>query len=437
MRTFLYTLTCIGILAGSAPAQPPRQTRELPGAIAAAMIDSLAKGDFIGAERDFDESFKLKVPPEKLQAAWRTMTSLAGAYERQLRAATEEAGQSVRVRIICDFEKFPLEVTVPFTQELRINGFSFRLVYTGLPGYADGEKFTEEPLSFSSQGTELKGTLTLPKGPGPFKAVLLVHGSGPNDQDSTIGPNKPFRDIAAGLASRGTAVFRYEKRRGIPPGIAAAEYTVKEEVINDALAAAAALRGDRRIARDGLYLMGHSLGGQLAPWIARLDGNMAGVISAAGLVKPLGETMLRQKIYLKGLDGTVTDEERAEIEAARKQAELIDGPELNENTPAKDLPGGLSPEYFLTLRGYEPVGTAAGLKLPLLILQGERDYQVTMDDFRLWREGLAGKADAVLKSYPGLNHHFIYGEGPGGPDEYLLQGNVAEEVITDIAAWLK
>lgn len=437
MKTLIFTLAFSGILVAGAMAQPILQDQAKAGKIAAAVIDKLGEGDFIGAGRDFDDNLKLNLPPEKLKAGWLVITAMAGPYKRQLQVRTESSPQGTMVTVLCDFAKSAMESRMLVSADLRIKSFRFTAAATALPGYANSDLFTEEPLAFASQGTKLNGTLTMPKGSGPFKVLVLVHGSGPHDRDVTIGPNKPFRDIAAGLASRGVAVFRYDKRREDPAGMAYADITVKEEVVYDALAAAASLRSDRRINQESVYILGHSLGGQLAPLIAQSDDKIAGIVVAAGLVRPFGETVLRQISYLAELDGTVTDAERAVIEALKKQAALADGPELNEATPAKDLPLGVNPKYLLSLRRSDPVGTAAGLRIPLLVLQGERDYQVTMEDFRSWQEGLAGRSNAVLKSYPGLNHFFMHGEGPGNPSEYGIPGQVSETVITDIAGWLK
>jgi fermentation-respiration switch protein FrsA (DUF1100 family) len=77
------------------------------------------------------------------------------------------------------------------------------------------------------------------------------------------------------------------------------------------------------------------------------------------------------------------------------------------------------------------------LKTPLLILQGERDYQVTMDNFAAWKKGLAGRPNVTLKTYPKLNHLFIEGEGKSTPADYEKPGHVSEAVIADIAGWIK
>ena len=77
------------------------------------------------------------------------------------------------------------------------------------------------------------------------------------------------------------------------------------------------------------------------------------------------------------------------------------------------------------------------LKQPMLILQGERDYQVTMEDFAGWKKNLSSKASVEFKTYPNLNHLFMEGEGKSTPHEYETAGHVAEIVINDIADWMK
>ena len=106
----------------------------------------------------------------------------------------------------------------------------------------------------------------MPNGAGPFPAVVLIHGSGPHDRDETIGPNKPFRDLADGLASRRIAVLRYEKRTRHHGGkMLGTTVTIKEEVLDDAVAAAELLRQTPGLDPKRVFVVGHSLGAMLAP----------------------------------------------------------------------------------------------------------------------------------------------------------------------------
>ena len=97
---------------------------------------------------------------------------------------------------------------------------------------------------------------------------------------------------------------------------------------------------------------------------------------------------------------------------------------------------GLPGVYLLDLKGYQPAEQAKQLNIPLLFLQGGRDFQVTSKDFGIWKAALAGRANATFKEYPQLNHIFISGEGKPGPSDYLKQGNVDPVVIADIASWI-
>lgn len=271
-------------------------------------------------------------------------------------------------------------------------------------------------------------------GAGPFPAVVLLQGSGPSDRDETQGPNKPFRDLAWGLGSRGIAVLRYDKRSNVHNARFAAlpRITVREEIVDDALAAVALLRRTGKIDPRRVYVLGHSLGGTVAPRIGKADPAIAGLIVMAGLTRPLGATMVDQLTYLAELDGAVSEDEKKQIDAVREEVRRIEG--LKEGATGMVLQAPAS--YWLDLRGYDPAGTAKQLAQPLLILQGGRDYQVTMEDFQGWQKALAGRKDVTFKSYPKLNHFFLEGEGRSTPLEYAKAGHVAQAVIEDIAGWI-
>lgn len=275
----------------------------------------------------------------------------------------------------------------------------------------------------------------MPNGPGPFPAVVLVHGSGPNDRDESIGPNKPFKDLAWGLATRGVAVLRYEKRTKQCPAQmmqSMSTLTVNEEVVNDALAAVAYLRGVPAVDPDRVFILGHSLGGTVAPRIAARDPRLAGLILLAASNRNLADLMVEQNEYLATLDGTVTAEEAQALDQLCKQVERVKALDFKEG----EVILGAGRAYWADILAYDPVATARSLTVPMLILQGERDYQVTRVDFAAWKDGLAGRAGVQFKSYPALNHLFIAGSGQPNPGEYDVPGNVAREVVDDIAAWI-
>jgi hypothetical protein len=157
----------------------------------------------------------------------------------------------------------------------------------------------------------------------------------------------------------------------------------------------------------------------------------------AGAARPLEDLILEQIEYLSSLDGTVTAEEREELNKLQRQVARVKDPGLTSAVPADELPLGIAAVYWLDLRDYRPTETLQSLSIPVLILQGERDYQVTMEDFRLWEAALEGGDDVTFLSYPGLNHLFMTGEGAATPQEYFRPGNVDEQTVSDIARWLK
>jgi dienelactone hydrolase len=297
------------------------------------------------------------------------------------------------------------------------------------PAYSKPDSFTERPVTVGDGQWKLPGTLTVPDGPGPFPAVVLVHGSGPNDRDETVGGNKMFRDLAEGLGSRGIVVVRYEKRTRVYGSRVGAmtKFTLEDETVADAVKAAALLRSQPFVDGKRVFVLGHSLGGYAAPRIAAEDKQLAGVILMAGNARHL-EDLVVDQVTSQGGSPKALENAKA-IQAKVKSLEPGD-----EDSPAvMNAPV----TYWLDLKEYDPVADAAKLTTPMLILQGERDFQVTMKDFGMWKAGLGKNKSVVMKSYPALNHIFVAGEGKSTAAEYAKAGHVAPEVIEDIAAFIK
>lgn len=287
----------------------------------------------------------------------------------------------------------------------------------------------------------LPGTLTLPAGKGPFPAVILVHGSGAGDRDETILGNKPFRDIAWGLAHQGVVVLRYDKRAHVQPmWYANRVFTVYEEAIQDALSALTLLRSEPDVNRQHTFVLGHSLGGMLAPRIATMDGQLAGVIIAAGATRVhLAEQIDRQYAYLQSIAGADSDQ----VKLARKQlapilarVRALKPGDSADATPIPGL-GGTGARYWLDLAAYDPAVVMRNLRIPALVLQGMRDYQVPPDQLDDWLAVVGPSNDVTVKRYPALTHLFIAGTGTPGPAEYSTPGQVDLLMIKDLAGWIK
>ena len=154
-------------------------------------------------------------------------------------------------------------------------------------------------------------------------------------------------------------------------------------------------------------------------------------------MQPLHWTIVRQYRYIAALRPETEAASRPPIETLTEKARLVDSSELTPSTPPDRLPLGAPASYWLDLRGYDAAKLAATLGKPMLILQGARDYQVTVeDDLARWKAALDGRAGVTIRVYPDLNHLFAPGSGPSSPAEYEPAQHVDPRVIEDIAAWL-
>jgi dienelactone hydrolase len=300
---------------------------------------------------------------------------------------------------------------------------------------------TQVDVNVGAAGSMLPGTLALPRGTGPFPAIVLVHGSGPNDRDENILGNHPFRDLAWGLAAQGIATLRYDKRSFAAPQTLAARgnaLTVKDEVIDDAVAAVALLRARPEIDPKRIYVLGHSLGGMLAPRIARAA-KADGMIIMAGATRPLPEVMIEQTQYLIAVDGTIDGGEAARLDELKLAvADLRASQRDATRAPsAAALSLGAPVGYYTDLEAHDAPTDAAALDIPILVLQGGRDYQVTLADFANWKKALAGRPRACLKLHDELDHLMRSGEGPSSPDDYAVPRRVAPVIIEDIAGFVR
>jgi dienelactone hydrolase len=442
MRLPLWTTAALaGLLVATPFAAAAAPRKDIHTSRARHLIESLARKDHAAARKHFDANLNKLVGRDALAELWRKQTEQNGELKKITDTRTGKRGEHTFVLLTCQFDRGDLDMEVNFDRDHRINGFYFGPLRKA-PPYARLGSFREVELTVGAAGKwPLPGTLTLPNGDGPFPAVVLVHGSGAHDRDETIRPNKPFRDLAWGLASRGVAVLRYTKRTyqhasKIPE--LKGTFSVKDEVTDDALAAVALARKQKGIDPNRVFLLGHSLGGYLAPRIATADPKLAGAIILAGPSRPLEDLIEEQIPYLISLGGKPSEEDKKVLARVKEQVARIRAGKLSDDIPPSGLLGAPA-SYWRDLRKYDPAGLAARLKTPLLVLQGERDYQVTLTDFKLWSKALERRKNVCLKTYPALNHLFMEGKGKGKstPAEYDQPGHVARQVVEDIAAWVK
>lgn len=370
-----------------------------------------------------------------LEQIWRSLTDQYGAFREAYRtdSVLHSGNQhSVIVGIAFDAQCIDLKVTY---DGKTISGLHYS-VNSDDPAAPTEQFLSAYPtreITFGEVGWELTGTLTLPDGSGgPWPVVVIVHGSGPLDRDGRVMRQTPYRDIAEGLAARGVATFRYDKRTHVYADRMTGDITVWEETIRDAAAAAVMLRSEAECSR--LVMIGHSLGATLLPRIAG-DACADGYIALAAAATPLHRLMVRQYEYLFGLDGALDSQEEAALARVRAMADNVDALEQGRTFKTADL-FGIPASYWLDLSQYDTVQEMAALNAPLLMLQGEGDYQVPPAEFERFRAALSGRTDVAFVSYPGLSHLFTQAGDPPSPDDYAREGSFDGRALDDIAAWI-
>ena len=295
---------------------------------------------------------------------------------------------------------------------------------------------TESPRSCIGEAPwELGATLTLPNGPGPFPAVVLVPGSGASDRDATGGGNKPFRDLAWGLATRGIATLRYDKRTWTHPLAFARQpdFTLDDELVDDTLAAVAAIRRTPRIDPTRVYVLGASHGGRAAPRIAQRDSGIAGLILVSA-----GSGSYLQRVAWSYENNATADgvEDAFEQRFIHLLRARIAGLEALAAGAVVELDMLARPSYFRDLAGYRPEETAYILRKPLLILYGDLDRRRAGVDMFAWARRLQGRPEAAFRLYRDSSHMLLDVPGMTGPIPWR-RGHVGETVVDDIAAWIR
>lgn len=311
-----------------------------------------------------------------------------------------------------------------------------------IPALALGELVSEEV----SVGTPpLPGTLTLPAdGLQRCPAVVLLHGSGPNDRDETVGNTHLFRDLAEKLPLQGITVLRFDKRTLVYGASYTAEqlqaFTVREESIEDAVAAVKLLQKDARIDPERIYLAGHSLGAMIAPRIiAENPGLFAGLILLSGSPNTLGEIVIHQnQAVVDALPITTKWMGQAQMKSLIKDWEAVASgtEEVARNSQVFGQPA----YYFWEMAQYDTGEIMKALQIPVLIINGGQDFQVNdADGYEAW-QAIDLQENVRLVYMPSLNHLLMEPDAEenvrGTVQEYDIPCRVSQSVIEEISRFI-
>lgn len=440
-KGFYFIFVCVLFFVLSSCSSPP--TEEEAEKKGKAFFEAVQTEDLSEVIANYgDLTWKEKVTPEDLQQILQV-----DADESMKSAHMEAVKQTGDGKFIIDghvmYETSTADFRLQLTKKLTVSSLEVQdpVAYMPMPN-----TIVEEDVTVG-EGTDfpLDGKLTLPKDiSDSVPAVVLVHGSGPADFDETVYGYKPFRDIAWGLAERGIASIRYDKRTYVYGNKAFSEGTekvnVQEETIDDALEAFNVLINDERIHPKHVYITGHSLGGMLAPRMASEDERVAGIISLAGSPRSMTDIIFDQQELLleeQDLPETIHQQQQEEIDGMKEETKTTLSLPEEEIISTQLL--GMPAYYFWEMEQHPVEEILPSLHIPMYFLQGDEDFQVFKDvDYTLWKELLAGNDQADFSSYKHLNHFFITHDDRAENllDAYTYPDVVSEEVVDDIAAWI-
>lgn len=409
-----------------------------PGAErAVTIVRQFFRGEYEAVAGKMGPELRAELPPDRLAALWENnLSRQLGEFEGIDDVTYDEGSEEATVYVASTGESVQAEIQ--FGADGAVVGFLITQAH-GEPGdddeyappaYADDDAFTERELAVPTEVGDLGGTLTRPTGDGPHPGVVLVHGSGPNDRDASNGPNRPFQDLAWGLATEGVASLRYDKRSYASGWEIEHGVTPDDETVRDAVAAVETLGSVEAV--DETVVVGHSLGASLAPRIAQRT-DVTGIVCLAGTPRHPVELIVDQTEYLATVDGRYTDADRAEFDEITAAAERIRADDVEAGEWLIDHPAS----YWRFWNEYDPGATLRSSSVPATVVHLGRDVQVTTADLTAWRRLVGDCGHVDVERYPWLNHLAIPTAGKRTPAEYAEHGNVAAELIVDLAGWVR
>lgn len=388
----------------------------------------MVKGDFDQTHQLFSPMVKLQLTKNSLKSSWDTTVADLGDYKEIYSAEQMTEGAYQNIIIVLKYENNGLKITFTYNDKGKIDGLWMNYATAGMK-LETTDVYAEQAIRIGEGGDyPVDGILTLPNGATKPPVLILVPGSGTHDWDESIGSgvNKPFRDIAHGLAEQGIATIRYQERLAAYPELASERVTIQLDSLDDVNAAIAFATGCDQIDTGRIYVLGHSLGGMLAPKIAADHKEVKGILCLAGSPRKLEDIVIDQQELFGNGDKKVMDE-------VRKQAKEVKG--LTEESAGDYL--GMPASYWYSLNLIDTPEILKTLTVPMFIAQGSADLQVYADrDYTAWQELLKDRKDVTFKLYDNLNHLFMASNGEKDLSEYLIPSSVDRQVIEDMAAWI-
>ncbi len=415
---------------------------------ASAFAHSLFQGDVQSVRSNMNEVLKQSLTEETLGIFSQQISAGFGQPSKRISAILDTNLVHTNVNLVYETAQSSFEIVVRFDSSGYVDDLGIMPIAPAIafskPEY-DFNTYTEKEVVIGEGTLALPGTLTVPAGAGPFPVVVLVHGSGPHDQNSTIGGTQVFKDFSVGLASQGIAVLRYDKVSRVHTAKVSTqpEFTLMNESVDDVIKAIELLKRTEEVDASQIFIAGHSQGGYVMPLIidnAKKE-DIAGVILLSAPSEQLTDVLIEQQeqalIRVRELafpEAFIAQQEQA-VTMWTSVADLVQNPDFSTENLPTNFP--IPPAYWwYEQRDYVPSELAKEQAGPMLILQGENDWQVSMNQFEGWRKALLHRSDVEFISYPNVNHLLTEYEALSIGMEYGNPANVSADIIQDIIDWI-
>ncbi len=398
------------------------------------------QGDFKTVTGNFSSKVKYVLNEDSLKTTFQNLVSNIGMFENvESVEISNKTDTHITIDVVLRYVVNGVKISFTYNQKNQLEALNF--VYapkTEEPTETD--ELIETAITIGEGELTLDGRLTMPGGKYALKSsktpvVIFVHGSGQSDFDQTIGAaaNKPFKDLAHGLAKQGVASLRYNKRFYQYPQLAQDNMNINAEVLEDVTKAIDFVKQNEAL--GDIYIVGHSFGAMMAPKIAKDNPDVAGIISLAGSPRNLADVIMDQNLDILNRDSNYSEKQKSKI--IEMLQEHIDKAKSAKADDEQTDILGISSKYWASLNEIDSGAIAKSLDTPMFFLQGSADFQMNPNnDFEIWQEVLQGKENVQFKLYDGLNHLFMPTSGKTDTTEYDIKSNVSEEVILDIANWI-
>ena len=413
--------------AGNSDQKEADSSKNDYGKLAQELSIQMEQDDFTQTCELFSGDVKAVLDKAGMEDAWNQTVASIGSYIQYVDTNIQETKEATIVISTLEYEKSGLAIKYTFNSAGEID--AIWLNYCTIP--SNTEDFKEVPIEIGEY--KLDGILTLPNNAEEPPVAILIQGSGQSDMSETIGANKPFENLAQELAKQGIATIRYNKRYYQHPEYADESITISDEVLDDASAAVEFARKCESVDATRIIIIGHSLGGMVAPIICEENPTVAGMISLAGSPRNLADIIYDQnEDAIAGMDlsDDIKSQQLAKVKTEVEKIKALTA----EDT---DTYFNCNAKYWYSLNQLNSGEVAKFLEIPMLFLQGSADFQVNIDkDFTEWKEILKNKLNCTFKEYNNLNHLFMNSNGKSDITEYDVAGKVDGTVIMDIADWI-